>query len=38
MCVTTAQRGQTICSFDVNYVQEFEKQIQNNAHAEVKIL
>ena len=24
LCVTTAHRGQTIYSFDVNYVQEFE--------------
>ena len=24
LCLTTAQRGQTICSFDVNYVQEFD--------------
>ena len=24
LCLTTAQRGQAICSFDVNYVQEFE--------------
>ena len=24
LCLTTAQHGQTICSFGVNYVQEFD--------------